>query len=704
MKYRRASTVTVAIAWAMATFLSGAPVWEVEASTAADEAWRQAQAASASGLGDTRGKSSQEIAALREARAERIRRAYLSFYENHPDDVRRWDAVLVLLQPGPRFVSWTADGEAVRDAVAAEAWAATQKELEAAMAAALPGLPARLQERFEARPIFEEIGGLFARLERSEAVDWAALRARVDAHLAKFPDEPAIAGVVSRYMGMFERAHTAQETLAEWRALTVNPVVRGSQMIAKRLEVMERELGRPMQMAFTAADGREVDLEKLRGKVVFIDFWATWCVPCIEELPNVKRVHEAYHDQGFEVIGIALENASLRPDDTPEQTAAKHARARGKLLDFAREHDLPWPQHYDGRYWENEIARGRFNVHSVPSTFLLDKSGVVASVNVRGPQLETEVRRLLGLAPADARSHRERMDSMLEAVKRNDGEAIARTLRTMPVTSRNATGLGSYFGGTFHHYVFNAAGAQACLDIIDRIEPQLPGPPFADEETRKSNGWARRQLAATRALYLSELGRQQEAVAVLDHALETLDDDVFRKDGLRGDRQRYLLHGAAAPALNVDRTHGEFAGLDDYRGRVVLLEFTAHWCHACHKAIPALVRLRQELGGEGLEVLAVTTYYGHFRGEPKSRDMPPAEEYARMPALLQEQGVTWPMIYTDRATLNAYGVTGIPQMTVIDKRGRIRKIDLGYSEAKMARLRAVIVDLLQEQPAVAAVN
>jgi peroxiredoxin len=301
------------------------------------------------------------------------------------------------------------------------------------------------------------------------------------------------------------------------------------------------------------------------------------------------------------------------------------------------------------------------------------------------------------------RSHRERMKSMLEAVKRQDGQTIVDALRTMPVTPDNAAELGSYFGGTFHHYVFNAAGAQACLDIIDRIEPELPGPPFADDEARKGNGWARRQLAATRALYLSELGRHQEAVAVLDHALETLDDDVFRKDGLRGDRQRYLLQGAAAPALNVDRTHGRFGSLKDYRGRVVLLEFTAHWCHACHKAIPALVRLRDELGEEGLEVLAVTTYYGHFRGEPKSRDMAREEEYARMPALLEEQGVTWPMIYTDRATLNAYGVTGIPQMTLIDKQGRIRKIDLGYSEAKMERLRAAILELLRE-PVAAAVD
>jgi thiol-disulfide isomerase/thioredoxin len=198
-------------------------------------------------------------------------------------------------------------------------------------------------------------------------------------------------------MGMYERDHTAGQTVAEWRALTVNPVVRENEMIAKRLEVIERETGKPMDLKFTAVDGREVDLAKLRGKVVLIDFWATWCGPCIAELPNVKKVYAAYQDKGFEVIGISLENANLKPDDTPEQTAAKHAAARKKLMDFTAANHVPWPQHYDGKYWNNEISRGRFNINAVPATFLLDQNGVVAVVNVRGPQLETEVRRLLKL-------------------------------------------------------------------------------------------------------------------------------------------------------------------------------------------------------------------------------------------------------------------------------------------------------------------
>src|SRR5690606_27753233 len=98
---------------------------------------------------------------------------------------------------------------------------------------------------------------------------------------------------------------------------------------------------RPLEMKFTALDGREVDLAQLRGKVVLIDFWATWCGPCKQEMPNIRRVFETYHEQGFEVIGISLD---VEKD-------------RRKVLDYVQKEKLPWPQHFDGKGWENEVAK-----------------------------------------------------------------------------------------------------------------------------------------------------------------------------------------------------------------------------------------------------------------------------------------------------------------------------------------------------------
>jgi hypothetical protein len=113
-------------------------------------------------------------------------------------------------------------------------------------------------------------------------------------------------------------------------------------------------------------------------------------------LPNVKKVYAAYHDRGFEVIGIALENARLTPKDTPEQAAGKLAAAKRVLLDFVAAGELPWPQHFDGKWWKNDLAV-RHGIKAVPAMFLLDQDGRIVSTNARGELLEKEVKRLLKL-------------------------------------------------------------------------------------------------------------------------------------------------------------------------------------------------------------------------------------------------------------------------------------------------------------------
>jgi len=133
-------------------------------------------------------------------------------------------------------------------------------------------------------------------------------------------------------------------------------------------------VGKPLDISFTAVDGRKVDLKQMKGKVVLVDFWATWCGPCVAEVPALKKTYDAYHAKGFEIIGISLDDK------------------KRDLLDFTKKHEMAWPQHFDGQHWNNEISF-RFGINSVPTQWLVDKKGILRDLNAH--DLERSVERLL---------------------------------------------------------------------------------------------------------------------------------------------------------------------------------------------------------------------------------------------------------------------------------------------------------------------
>jgi peroxiredoxin len=98
-----------------------------------------------------------------------------------------------------------------------------------------------------------------------------------------------------------------------------------------------------------------------KGKVVLLDFWATWCGPCRRELPNVTAAYLKYHTNGFEVVSVSL--------DMPRQGPA--------LLQFIKEHGMTWPQIYDGGYWKAAVAV-KYGVRSIPCPVLVNgDTGIV---------------------------------------------------------------------------------------------------------------------------------------------------------------------------------------------------------------------------------------------------------------------------------------------------------------------------------------
>lgn len=118
--------------------------------------------------------------------------------------------------------------------------------------------------------------------------------------------------------------------------------------------------------------GNPLSVAKFRGKVVMLDFWATWCMPCRMELPNVIAAYQKHHAAGFEIIGISLDED------------------RAKMESFIKDQKMPWPQYFDGLRWNNKLVQ-KYGVNAIPATLLMDRDGKIIGKNLRGEALEKAV-------------------------------------------------------------------------------------------------------------------------------------------------------------------------------------------------------------------------------------------------------------------------------------------------------------------------
>lgn len=245
---------------------------------------------------------------------------------------------------------------------------------------------AGLARQVEAALLQQEVRRSLAEVPGAKPLD--EIIATVKKKVVETPDRTAQSLVNMLVEGVKELKSTddAVALCNEFTQALADSKAEGADKLAKKIEGYARRmqlLGNTMDIEGTLLDGKPLDWNSYKGKVVLVQFWATWCGPCRGEIPNVKKYYDLYHDRGFDVVSISLD------------------RSREDLDKYLAENPLPWPVVFEdskGNEGFDQPMAVHYGVTGIPMLILLDRDGKVVSEKARGPMLGKELEKLIGPA------------------------------------------------------------------------------------------------------------------------------------------------------------------------------------------------------------------------------------------------------------------------------------------------------------------
>jgi len=291
-------------------------------------------------------------------------------FTKFPADPRRWDAAAIALRQSAAFhdrgndapePEWQARTAEMQTEILAAPDASTSA-VGAALSLGLNGV-----EKISDAPAFVD---------------------SLDAHIVqierRLPDPALLNRAYSMLIGKLEQLGDLSVLGARLERLAADGSDQLKAFARGRLAALA---GRDTPLEFTFEDltGQGLNIADLRGEVVLLQYWASWCGPCRAEIPHLRDVYAHYHERGFHIIGLSLDEMHEGED---------LGQARSRVARFMKDNDMAWRTQFDGLGWNNPLA-ARFGVLSIPASLLLDKAGRVAAVNLRGDALGVQVERLI---------------------------------------------------------------------------------------------------------------------------------------------------------------------------------------------------------------------------------------------------------------------------------------------------------------------
>ncbi len=211
-----------------------------------------------------------------------------------------------------------------------------------------------------------------------------------DAYAEKYPEDPRTPSMLATIAGRFTTDHREQITRYD-SLIQKYPDNRSAKYWQGKIRQI-KQIGKTFELSFKdAITDRSISMDELRGKVVVIDFWATWCGPCVAEMPHMKKLYSQYHDKGVEFLGISL--------DQPVDRGGLD-----QLKKYCKNNNINWPQYYQGNGWGSGFSVS-WGINSIPAMFIVDREGNLFATDARG-RLDTLIPQLLGSdMPTNTQDH-----------------------------------------------------------------------------------------------------------------------------------------------------------------------------------------------------------------------------------------------------------------------------------------------------------